>query len=275
MYYYLNNKILPLSQAAIHPNDLGLLRGYAVFDYLRTYNKKPFLLKEHYQRFQRSARALNLKIPVSQKQIETIAKKLIIKNKIKKEASIRLVLTGGQTRDGISYNYNEPTFFILVSELHIYPPHIYQQGGKLITHEYQRDFPQAKTTNYITTVRNLDRMKKAKAIEILYTSNNQITEATRSNFFIFKKNKLITPKDNILLGITRSQVIKLTKKHFKIEQRPVRLKELTTATEAFITSSGTEITPIVKIDNKRIGNGKVGENTKCLMQLFREYTEKY
>lgn len=274
MYCFLNNKILPISQAAIHPSDLGLLRGYAVFDYLRTYNKKPFLIKEHFQRFQRSARALKLKVPVSQKQTETIVRKLIIKNKIK-EASIRLVLTGGQTCDGISYNYDKPTFFILVSEFHVRPSSIYRNGGKLITLKYQRDFPKTKTTNYITTVKNLSRMKKAGAIEMLYTPCGQILEATRSNFFIFKKDKLITPKDNILSGVTRNHVFKLAKKNFKIEERLVQLKELATATEAFTTSSSAEIIPIVRIDNKRINNGRVGENTKCLMQLFREYAEKH
>lgn len=248
MYCYLNGKILPLNKAAISPCDLGLLRGYGVFDYLRTYRKKPFLVKEHYLRLKNSARTLNLKVPIPQKEFENAIEKLVIKNKIKKEASIRIVVTGGESKDGFSYDYLKPTCYILVAELHVYPASIYKNGAKLISCEFERDYHWVKTLNYITAVKMSKKQKKAGSREVLYYKDGLVTEATRSNFFIFKGNTLATAKDKILLGITRGQVLKLARKKFKVEEREVRVKELKAATEAFITSGGTEITPIVEVD---------------------------
>jgi len=271
-YCYLNGKILPLEKAGISLRDIGILRGYGIFDFSRTYNGKPFAFKEHFMRMKHSANVLNLKVPIFEKETEEIIKKLISKNKLK-EANIRMVLTGGESLDGISYH--STTFYILVGDVKKFPESIYKKGAKLITYEYLRDEASAKTLNYITAIKLQPFKKRQKAFEILYTYKGYILEATTSNFFIFKKDNLITPKENILYGITRNYVIKLAKDIFKIEERAVSLKELDSATEAFITSTNKEIVPVVKIDNKIIGNGKVGKNTKKLIEIFHLFTQNY
>ena len=116
--------------------------------------------------------------------------------------------------------------------------------------------------------------KRKKAFDILYTQNGFLLETTTSNFFIFKKDKLLTPKKNILIGLTRNFVIKLAKNKFKVEERDIDLKELERAEETFIASTTKEILPVVKIDNKIIGNGRVGKKTKYLMDLVHQYTQK-
>ncbi|NQU77516.1 aminotransferase class IV [Candidatus Falkowbacteria bacterium] len=272
-YCYLNGKIIPLSKAALSPKDLGILRGYGVFDFLRTYNGKPFLLKEHLARFKNSARILNLKIPISQEKLEAVIKKLIKKNKFK-ESNTRIVLTGGPAEDGLTYNPKNTTLYILNWPYHAPPPSFYTKGVKLITHEYQRQTPRAKVLNYAPAIALQEKKKKASAVETLYTQGSDLLEAAMSNFFIFKKDTLITPKDNILFGTTRNFTIKIARGHFKIEQKRVLKKELNFATEAFITSTTTDILPVVRIDNKIVASGKVGKNTKFLMSLFKEYAEK-
>ena len=100
-------------------------------------------------------------------------------------------------------------------------------------------------------------------------------EASTSNFFVFIGDKLITPKGNILKGITRNLVIKLAKKEFEVEERELKTEELALVTEAFIAATNKDIVPVVQIDDLKIGDGKPGKNTKQLMELFAEFVRNY
>src|SRR3990167_9343464 len=98
-FCYFNGKIVPANSALIYPDDLGVLRGYGVFDVMKTVNGKIFLFDEHFKRLSDSADYLGVRLPAGKKEIEEAIKKLISKNKIK-QASIRIVLTGGGRADG-------------------------------------------------------------------------------------------------------------------------------------------------------------------------------
>ena len=288
-YCYLNGRIVSLGKAGIHPTDIGFLRGYGVFEFLRTYNGKPFLYKEHIERLKNSAKALNLKLNISEEELKKIINKLLLKNKFN-ESTIRIVLTGGKIIGGMEFNSS--TLLILVDELKNLPANVFKNGIKLISFEHKRIMPEAKTLNYIPAVKLFSgEMKKQKAFEVLYMYNNRVLECSTSNFFIFsakggsasggKNTTLITPKKNVLIGTTRDLVVKLAKKEFKVEERDIKISELKTADEAFITATNKEIIPVVKIGAQKIGDakpaterGNVGKNTKILMKLFRDYTEK-
>jgi len=133
--------------------------------------------------------------------------------------------------------------------------------------------PEAKTTHYITAVKLQSRRKQAKAVEILFVSNGEVLECSTSNIFMFIGNVLMTPKDNILFGITRKAVLDIAKKHFKIKERGISMPELMKADEIFITSSFKDIIPIIKIDKNTVGGGMVGKNTRKVMKLFSELTK--
>ncbi len=109
---------------------------------------------------------------------------------------------------------------------------------------------------------------------IFYISDKKVLETSTGNFFIVKNNQLITPKKGVLIGTTRNLIIKLGKKDFTVQERNVSLGEIKMTDEAFITSTTRGIMPVVKIDNQKIGNGKVGDRTKCLMKLFQNYIKK-
>lgn len=267
MYCYINGKILPFQQASLSLDDLGVLRGYGVFDFLRTYNGKPFLLDEHLTRLQNSAKEIGLAPPAKPK-LKIIIKELLAKNGLA-ESYIRIVLTGGKTSDGLTPS--SPTLFVLIEKLKPLPELLYKKGIKLMTHNFLRDVPRAKTTNYLTAVKLQKQKKKVGAFEILYVDNGKVLECTTSNFFLFRNSTLITPKENVLMGTTRNFVIKLAKQKFRVEEHDVSLAELRSATEVFITATNKEILPVVKIDNRTIGNGKVGTHTKYLLNLFRGY----
>ncbi len=166
-YCFLNGKIIEENKAGLDLDDIGILRAYAVFDYLRTYNGKPFLFNEHWKRFQNSAKMLNLKIPISRQEAKLIVQKLLNKNKFK-ESSIRTVLTGGKIKNGMDYNKNKPHFYIIITKIHESPKSFYKNGVNLITHEYQRENFEAKTINYITAIKLGEIRSLNKANDILY-----------------------------------------------------------------------------------------------------------
>lgn len=265
-----------MDKIKISPYDIGLLRGYGVFDVMRTVNGKPFLLKEHFVRLKNSAKELNLKLPFSFAEYEKILKVLLKKNKFK-ESSIRTVLTGGEALDAPRFLPNKKlTCYILIEEFHGLPEKIFTSGAAIMTLEFERQIPVAKITNYVEAIRSHKKKKRSNCLEIIYVKNGKVSEASSSNFFIFKKGKLITTKNGILLGTTRNLVVKLAKKNkIKIEERAILEEELFSADEVFITATNKDIVPIVKIDGEKVGNGKVGENTKIMMELFSDFVKKY
>jgi len=271
-YFYLNGKVLPIDKPAVQINDIGILRGYGVFDFMRMYSGQIFHWEDHFKRFTNSAKTLNLKVPLGKEVIFKAIRALLKKNKCK-DASIRLVLTGGPTDDGMTYK--KPTFAILLEDIYTFPKTCYQNGIKLISLEYERLLPQSKNNNYIWAIKLAPVKKQKGVIEVLYTSRGKILEASTSNFFVFKGATLITPKDGILKGITRKIVLKLARGHFKVEERELKIVELDSVSEAFITGTNKLIMPVIAVDSKKIGDGKVGSNTKLLVEEFRKYTEKY
>ncbi|TAK57614.1 hypothetical protein EPO17_01525 [Patescibacteria group bacterium] len=272
-YCYLNGKILPVQDAKISVYDIGLLRGYGIYEGITTYNGKPFRLNDHLTRFRSSAKALDLSIPFSDVEIEQAILALLDKNGFDR-TNLRMIMTGGDTISGIEYDTSKPTLYILAEKYTPLPSELYTSGASLITHEHQRALPEYKTINYITAVQVQKERKAKGSIEVLFVSNGQVLEAATSNIFIVKDGVVITPKRNMLLGITRKVAIELAQKKYTVIEREVTTAELFSADEVFLTASYKEIVPIVSIDDKKIAGGKVGKVTQVLMRDFQEYTEK-
>ncbi len=273
--YYINGKFIDDDKACISAKDIIVLRGFGVFDFLVTYNKRPFYLDEHVERLMNSAGYIGLELKHTKAQICEIVEKTIKKNPHHKESNVRIVYTGGISSDGVTPEGNG-ILMVMVTPKSIPPDLWYANGVKIITVESERFMPGAKSTNYISAILAQRQAKKAGAVEAIYVDrNSRILEGTTSNIYFFKEGKLITPGRDILPGITRSVILKLARKHYEVETRDVRKLELNTAEEAFISSSNREIVPVVKLNDMQIGNGLVGDNTKIIMRLFREYTVAY
>ena len=192
--YYLNGKFIDSSKALIKVNELGLLRGYGIFDYVRTYDKEPFHLEDHLRRFFKSAASFNLQPSISIKEIERIVLELIKRNKNFRGGFSRC-LTGGETLDGKTSA--KPTFLIMVAEPSFFPEEFYLNGIKILTFDYRREFPETKTTNYLLAVSQWRDVLRKKAAEILYVWQGKVLEASTSNFFMVKNKVLFTPKNEI------------------------------------------------------------------------------
>ena len=267
-YCFLNGQILPILEAKVSVLDIGLLRGYGIYDGIAGINGKPFRFADHWDRFVSGAHALSLNIPITQEKAERVVKELLDKNHGKDRANVRFILTGGETLGGIEYDFEKPTFYILTEKWEPLPQKLYTEGAKLITHRYLRDYPESKTIHYIKAV-NLQEFKKGEgAVEILFTYDGEVLECATSNIFLVKDKTLITPSENILEGITKKAAIELASGKYEVEARPVAENELKTADEVFITSSFKDIVPVVKIDDFTVGSGVVGPMTKGLMEGF-------
>ena len=245
---YINEKFVTIEQALIPINDLGIQRGYGVFDFLRVAGDKPLFIDDHLDRFYYSAEVMRLKIKKERAELKSIIQELINTNNLN-HSGIRLILTGGESVDG--YKINEPRLSIIQQSLKPPPDKLPETGIRLASNEYQRQLPHVKTTDYLMAIWLQPWMKEKNADDILYHYNGLITECPRSNFFmITKENILVTPKEKILHGITRKKIIALAKKlEIKIEERDIHLNEIKEIKEAFITSSTKRMLPVSKIDD--------------------------
>ena len=260
-------------KATISINDIAVLRGYSVFESLRTYDRRPFHLDQHLMRLYRSAKLIEMDIPWLSEQIAEVVREIIARNTYQ-HAAIRLLITGGESEDGILPS-GKPLLVVLITPLGERDLEQFAAGCKLITTKLKRISPEAKTANYIAAVRALKEAVRRGAADALFVNEREhVLEATRSNFFIFRGDTLITSRRGILVGITRNVVLELARSIFAIEERPILLEELALADEAFITSSSKEITPVVQIDELIMRDGKPGPRTYQLEQLFIEMVER-
>ena len=218
--FYVDGNYVVDSKAALPLSDMAILRGYAVFDFLRTYNGKPFHLEEHLQRLQNSAALLDIGCPWQISDIIVIVNDLLQKNKYS-EANIRFIVTGGDSVDSITPD-NTPRLVVMVTELKSFPAEWYRDGVKVITTETTRYKPGSKSTNYIKAIMALKNARARNAIESIYVNeHNHLLEGTTSNFFVVTDGRIITPDQGILPGITREVVIRLASQEFSVEQAAV------------------------------------------------------
>lgn len=262
----------PANETKLFINDLGLLRGYGLFDYFRTYNLKPFQWDWYWERYERSAKLLRIPNPITKVEAFEVVKKLIAMQG-DQDCAIRFLLTGGYSTDSVSSP--EPNLLIVSEELHPSKDSDYEHGIKVITHEYVRDLPTIKSIDYKHYIILQQDLREQNASDVLYVKNGEISELSRSNVFLINGNKLITPNENILEGITRKTVLELAKADFEIELRAVRLTELLAAEEVFTTSTTKRVLPISKVDEHIIGSGKIGAKTQTLLDKINALVEAW
>lgn len=270
-FVYLNGNVLAAEHACISPFDIGLLRGYAVFDLLRTIDGRPFLLAEHLKRLRASAASLNLAVPASDEEITSAIHELLERND-HAEATIRMVLTGGESADGMSFDSATPTFYIITHELPVPPPELYERGGRILTHHHRREIPEAKTTNYLTMLRNRDRLTRNGAMDLLYHDDSQVYEAASASVYAVRDNTIYAPDRDVLWGTIGSLILEIAQQEFSVVHRTMSLEDFLSADEVFLTSTTRGVVPIVTIDDRAIGNGMVGPITRALMKRFGEVT---
>ena len=265
---WMNGRIMDDSEMFLPVRDLGILRGFGVFDFIRTYKKRPFHLEDHMLRLKNSADQIGLTIPYSVKELEEAMLDLL-SHCDEDEVGLRVVCTGGLNRDSKTLHKGS-NLFILVEALKIPPAEWYRTGVKVISYRHKRYRPESKSLNYIPAIEAMQEAERCGAVEAIYCDDKgQVSEGTTSNIFIRKNGFWLTPGRDILKGVTREVALILIKKE-ELLIRDIFLDDLKEAEEIFITSSSREILPVNQIDDKIPGDCP-GPETRKMMKAFREY----
>ena len=271
---YFNGQYLDQEDARLHVSDLSILRGYGVFDYFRYADGRPRFIDDHLRRFRRSAALLHLPLSPSDTELAEVVQSLIDRNGIA-EGGIRFVLTGGFSPDG--YTPREPNLLALPYPFAAPPDDWYDTGVTVYLHRYARQLPEAKTIDYVEGIRIQPILRKVGAQYPLYVDGtNHVRESDRSNYMIFRDGTLITPRENILLGITRQHLLAVARAAgIPTAERAVSVDDLLRADEAIICSSVKGAMPITKVVGGEISDdkdfGSPGPLTRKLMAAWREY----
>ncbi len=279
---YLDGKLVKRNEAKISVFDHGLLYGDGVFEGIRAYNGRVFRLREHLERLYNSARVITLEIPISKEKMEEAVVTTIRANKLK-DAYIRLIVTRGVGDLGLDpAKCSKPTIIIIADKISLYPEEYYTKGLEISTVSIRRNIPEAlnpciKSLNYLNNIlAKIEATKMGVPEAIMLNKDGYVAECTGDNIFILKKNTLITPPTWVgsLPGITREAVMEIAKTNLKllVKEEVFTRYHIYTADECFLTGTAAEIVPVVKVDERVIGNGKPGKITIELMKEFKELT---
>ena len=278
---YINGNLLDKEDATISVFDHGLLYGDGVFEGIRSYGGKVFLLTEHVDRLWDSAKALLLEIPIGKDEMAKAIQDTVDVNGIT-DGYIRVLVTRGSGTLGLDPNRcSNPQVIIIADKIALYPDELYEKGLDIITVGTIRNHPAAvnpriKSLNYLNNILAKIEGLQAGCIEALMLNHKgEVAECTGDNVFIVRDGALLTPPTDagILEGITRNAVIGLAR-DAGLEVREVSLTrhDVFIAEECFLTGTAAEVIPVVKLDSRVIGRGKPGPITRDLMARFKQLT---
>ncbi len=278
---YISGKLYDKENAKISVYDHGLLYGDGVFEGMRSYSGKVFRLQEHLDRLWDSAKAIWLEIPMTKEDMAKAVYDTLRVNNIV-DGYIRLVITRGAGSLGLDPNRtSDPQVIIITDHIALYPKEYYENGLEIVTASTIRNHPVAlsprvKSLNYLNNILAKIEGLKAGCIEALMLNHKgEVAECTGDNIFIVSKGELLTPPVDagILEGITRNAVIELARAAGIVTKEiPLTRYDVYIADECFLTGSAAEVIPVVKIDNRVLGDGKPGPMTKDLIRRFHELT---
>ncbi|MDA7613107.1 branched-chain-amino-acid transaminase, partial [Akkermansiaceae bacterium] len=260
---WLDGKIVDEADAKISVFDHGLLYGDGIFEGIRFYNGRVFRLTEHIERLYLSAKALLLKMPWTLEEVCEATLQTIRANGLK-DGYIRLVVTRGIGDLGLNpYLCPTPSMFIIASGITLYPAELYENGLEVVTCSTRRPTPaslspQVKSLNYLNNVMAKVEALKAGAKEgLMLNEQGYVAECTGDNVFIVKKDEVITPpvSDGSLDGITRQVIFELCAElGITIREMSMARYDVYTADESFLTGTAAETIPMVKLDEREIGD---------------------
>ncbi len=277
---FLNDRLVPQEQAMVSVFDHGLLYGDGVFEGIRVYNKRVFLLAEHVERLYESALAIRLVIPMTPTQMAAAVEQTVAANNIT-NGYVRLVITRGAGSLGLDIRRtSHPQVIVIADTIKLYSEELYQQGLKIITASTLRNHPGAlspriKSLNYLNNIlAKIEGTDVGCEEALMLNHKGDIAECTGDNIFIVKRGVLKTPSPDagILEGITRNCVIQLAKQAgIPVQEVTLQRRDVYTADECFLTGTAAEVIAVVGIDGRQIGAGVPGPVTQDLRQRFQKF----
>jgi branched-chain amino acid aminotransferase len=279
MKVYLDGKFVDKSEAKVSVFDHGLLYGDGVFEGIRLYGGNVYRLDEHLERLEHSARAIMLQIPLSRAELAAATCETCRLNSLT-DAYIRLVVTRGVGDLGLSpWLCPKPSVFIIADKISLYPQEHYEKGLAIVTVPTRRINPAAlpptiKSLNYLNNILGKIEARQFGALEaIMLNDQGYVAECTADNIFTVFKGEIFTPaaSQGALKGITRSTIFDVAKElNVPIREVNMTRYDVWCADECFLTGTGAEVIPVVKLDGREIGSGKPGPITQRVLASFRQ-----
>jgi branched-chain amino acid aminotransferase len=276
---YVNGTIADAARASVSVFDHGFLYGEGVYETLRTYDRTPFLFERHMRRLRQSCALIALPVPVSDAEMLDAVRRTMDAHGGRDEAYIRVLLTRGEGE--LTYNpaaCPTPTLVIIVKAFAAPPERTFSQGIRIALVGVRRNHPQAlnpmiKSNNLLNNALAMqEAIKRGGDEALMLNQSGQLAECSQSNFFLMKDGMVLTPplSAGLLPGITREFVLELCDE-LAIPAREATLTpdDLEKASEAFITGTTREVTPVVAVDELRIGDGTPGPVSRTLLSHFR------
>jgi branched-chain amino acid aminotransferase len=282
MKIFIDGKYCSERDAKISVFDHGLLYGDGIFEGIRAYNGRVFKLKEHIDRLFYSAKAILLDVPMSHAALMKATVETCRVNKIR-DGYIRLVVTRGKGTLGLNpRSCKKPSVIIIADKIQVYPAELYARGMDIVTVPTTRNLhsalnPAIKSLNYLNNILAKIEANNAGVEEaVMLNADGFVAECTADNLFIVKNGALFTPplSAGALYGITRQTVIELAEAvGVKVSEPDLTRYDLFNADECFLTGTGAEIMPVIKIDGRVIGSGKPGVLTRKLTENYDALTK--
>lgn len=279
-YVWFDGRFVEFGKANVHVLTHSLQYGSGIFEGLRAYNtaRGPaiFRLPEHCRRFINTAKVYNMKLGLSADDVSKAIVSTVAKNKLS-SCYIRPFAFYNDTKIGINPVGRKVSTIVATVPFGNY----FEGKDRGISCKVSSWLrinslilpPEAKASgNYLNSIiASLEAVNAGADEAILLTLDGYVAEGPGENIFLVKDNVLVTPgmDSDILAGITRDTVIKLAEAMgFEVEQRSVHREELYTSSEVFFTGTAAELTPIIKIDSRMVGNGRPGPITKLLEDKY-------
>lgn len=274
-----DGEVFPSASASVPVLDRGFLYGDSVYEVIRTYNGSPFALPEHLERLERSAKLVEISLPLS---LQELARQVIIALDTagSGEWYIRVIVTRGGGPIGLDPALAEsPRCIVVVLPLQELTESFRVEGVAVsmvaISRAGEGAMPVgAKTGNYLTNIMVLRKARELGCFEAIQVdASGQIAEGTTSNVFIVTGGVIRTPPlaAGILDGITRRKVISICDEEgIEVRQAHLRPLDMYSADEVFLTGTLKEVLPVTRVDGKKVGDGRPGRITQRVEHLYRK-----
>ena len=278
MKIYLDGKFVDEADAKVSVFDHGVLYGDGVFEGIRLYDGNIFRLEEHLERLEYSAKAILLTLPLTRAEMSEATAETCRQNGLR-DAYIRLVVTRGVGDLGLSpWSCSKPTVFIIASKIALYPQEHYDKGLAIVTVPTRRINPSAlpptiKSLNYLNNILAKIEARQFGALEaIMLNDQGYVAECTADSIFVVHKGVLATPSatQGALKGITRGAVFDIAAElGVPVRETNLTRYDVWCADECFLTGTGAEVIPVVKLDGRDIGDGRPGDVTRRVAASFK------
>lgn len=279
MQVYVDGTFVPATEAKVSVFDHGFLYGDGVFEGIRVYDGTIFRLQQHLQRLYDSAQCLLLTIPLSRDEMEAAIVEAVRRREAPNQY-VRVVVSRGVGDLGLDPGLCKRASVIIIADtITLYPERFYQDGLTLVTVATRRTpvwalDPRIKSLNYLNNILAKIEAQQAGALEaILLNAEGYVAECTADNIFFIHQDRLCTPSTaaGALQGITRDSVLQIGHTlAMPVQEGFFTRYDLYTASECFMTGTGAEIVPVVRIDGRIIGDGRPGPWTQRIRDAFAQ-----